>query len=85
MGDLYPDSHVEISGFIASNYELLLNIATFGFYQKFVEQAIESMQIEPKDSIIDLGAGTGYNELFMKKIFGKIRPIIRARYWSENS
>lgn len=76
MGQLYPNSHVEISGFIASNYEHLLNLATFGFYHEFINQAVGLMQIKEEDKIIDLGAGTGYNELFIKKYLGKSGQVI---------
>ena len=65
MAKLYPDSHVEIDGILAKHYELLLNLITLGRYSSFVENAIGAMRINPEDKILDLGAGTGYNETYM--------------------
>jgi len=67
MGKLYPESHVEIEGVLARHYELLLNLITLGRYSSFIEDAIGSMAIGPTDKILDLGAGTGYNETYMSQ------------------
>jgi ubiquinone/menaquinone biosynthesis C-methylase UbiE len=62
---LYAGSRVETSGSIAPYYDLLLDIATGGFYPSFIKSAIKLMGIAPGDKILDLGAGTGRNACLM--------------------
>ncbi len=61
----YPESKVEIQGFMARKYDLLLNLASLGFYKKFIHAAIASMDIRPDERILDLGCGTGRNACLM--------------------
>jgi len=61
----YPESKVEISGFTAKYYDILMDIITFGRYSLFIQEAIQLMSIKPNDRIIDLGAGTGRNACLM--------------------
>jgi len=63
----YPKSKVEIKGFMATHYDAILNMATFGRYSPFIEKAIGMMRISPQDKILDLGAGTGRNACLMMK------------------
>ena len=65
MSSYYPESKVEIRGFMARHYDILLNIATFGRYSPFIKKSIELMKIKPEDRILDLGAGTGRNACLM--------------------
>ena len=67
MEKLYPDSGVELSKFIAGNYDKLMNIASFGKYKGFINKAIKDLDIKPKEKILDLGCGTGRNILLMNK------------------
>jgi len=62
---IYPDSGVELSPFISRNYDRILSIASGGHYPKSIIRAIEDMQIQPNDHILDLGCGTGYNTSLM--------------------
>jgi len=71
MTKLYPDSHVEVQGLSARYYDLTLNIATAGFYDKFIKSAIEEMNIQPDEHILDLGCGTGRNACLMLEYSGK--------------
>ncbi|MFW6117143.1 MAG: class I SAM-dependent methyltransferase [Thermoproteota archaeon] len=59
------ESHVEIKGFLAKYYDTLLDIATLGFYKKFLKDVISKMNIQSSDRILDLGAGTGRNDVVM--------------------
>ncbi|NQT65158.1 MAG: class I SAM-dependent methyltransferase [FCB group bacterium] len=67
MGKLYPESKVEIQGFTAKFYDNMLNIVTLGGYNIFIKKAIDSMNINQNDKILDFGAGTGRNALLMNK------------------
>jgi hypothetical protein len=40
MDRLYPESKVEIQGFTAKHYDTIMNIVSFGFYAKFIGDAI---------------------------------------------
>ena len=76
MGNYYPESKVEVKGFTARHYDVLLNIATFGKYSSFIEKAIEMMKIRHHDRILDLGAGTGRNACLMMKYLSKEGELI---------
>ena len=75
---LYPDSKIEIRGVLARHYDLLLDMATFGWYRSFIRETIAWMDIQPDDRIVDLGAGTGRNACLMTRYLtgkGKILGI----------
>jgi len=76
MCSYYPKSKVEVKGFMAAHYDTLLDIATFGRYPAFIEQAIELMRISPQDKILDLGAGTGRNACLMMKYLSPKGEIV---------
>jgi len=76
MGSYYPESKVEINGFMARYYDALLNIATFGRYSTFIKKSIELMEIKPEDRILDLGTGTGRNACLMTEYLSKNGKLI---------
>jgi ubiquinone/menaquinone biosynthesis C-methylase UbiE len=67
MHRYYPESKVEVGGFIARHYDLLMNIMTLGQYSSLIGEAVELMAIRPDDRILDLGAGTGRNACLMMR------------------
>ena len=67
MGKIYPDSGVELTPLIARNYDFLTKFGSFGKYQGFINKAIEKMEIQAGDSILDLGCGTGKNACLIGK------------------
>jgi len=67
MGKIYPDSKVEVSGFEAKHYDFLLNLITFGVYNNFIRNAIQSMEIDRDYKILDLGSGSGKNACIMQE------------------
>lgn len=62
---IYPESHVELRNFTAKNYDNIMNIGTLGFYRGFIKKAIQHMDIQADDHILDLGCGTGRNAKLM--------------------
>jgi len=66
MDKFYPESKVEIQGFTAKHYDTIMNIVSFGFYAKFIGNAISKLEIKDKDYILDLGCGTGRNACLMR-------------------
>ena len=76
MRKFYPESKVEIQGFVAKFYDSLLNYASFGKYTSFIKKAINLMEIKPDDKILDFGAGTGRNSLLMQKYLSKKGEIL---------
>jgi len=59
------DSKVEISGFEARHYDLMMNVFTFGAYPSFIRKAVGEMKIQPGESILVFGSGTGRNLALM--------------------
>ncbi len=69
-------SKVEVTGFEAKYYDLLMDILTLGKYRIFIKDAISDMKIERGDSILDFGAGTGRNALLMREFTGDEGKIV---------
>lgn len=67
MSNRYPGSRVEVRGWEARHYDLLVNIISLGHYSSFIREAISLMKIRPRDRIVDFGCGTGRNALLMLK------------------
>ncbi len=61
------ESKVEITGFLARHYDELINFFSLGSYPIFIRRAIQRMNIQPADHILDLGCGTGRNACLMAK------------------
>jgi demethylmenaquinone methyltransferase/2-methoxy-6-polyprenyl-1,4-benzoquinol methylase len=66
----YADSHIEVQGLMARRYDLIMNIATFGLYDKFIKSAVRAMDIQAGENILDLGCGTGRNACLMRHYTG---------------
>jgi len=67
MCKYYPQSKVEVGGFLARHYDRLMDLMTLGRYCRFIERAVKLMKIESDDRIIDFAAGTGRNACLMMK------------------
>ena len=60
-------SKVEVSGFEARYYDLLMNVITGGTYPFFIRHAVRDMHIQPDDHILIFGSGTGRNAKLMHR------------------
>ena len=58
---IYPESGVELSPFISRHYDRILSMGSMGHYPRAIKKAIQDMEVQPEDQILDLGCGTGYN------------------------
>ena len=67
----YPDSKVELSGFMARHYDGLITAGTLGTYASMIRKAVRAMNIQQDDRILELGAGTGRNACLMSRYLGK--------------
>ena len=72
----YPESKVEVSGFIARHYDMLMDVISLGRYSSMIRKAIQLMDIRPADRILDLGAGTGRNAYLMTRYFSSRGELI---------
>jgi ubiquinone/menaquinone biosynthesis C-methylase UbiE len=61
------DSKVEVDGFEARHYDLLMNLITAGTYPFFIRRVVRDMAIQPEDAILDLGSGSGRNACLMAR------------------
>jgi len=76
MCTYYPESKVEVSGFNARHYDMLMDMITLGNYSSMIRKAIRLMKIRPSDKILDLGAGTGRNACLMRRYFSSGGEVI---------
>ena len=82
------DSKVEVTGFEARYYDTLMNLITFGWYPRFIRQAIADIGLKPGEKVLDFGAGTGRNALLMREHIGEsgritaleIGPEMKAQF-----
>ena len=69
-------SKVEVTGFEARHYDILMDIITLGTYPFFISSAINNMPLKEGDIVLDLGAGTGRNSCLMRNRIGDKGKII---------
>ena len=60
-------SKVEVTGFEARHYDLMMNVITGGTYPFFIRRAVRDMHIQTQDHILILGSGTGRNACLMHR------------------
>ncbi|HDR04484.1 MAG TPA: methyltransferase domain-containing protein [Candidatus Marinimicrobia bacterium] len=64
------ETHIELDGFVAANYDLLMNLLSLGMYPRFIHRAMASLGIKTGDKVLDLGCGTGRNLALIAKHAG---------------
>jgi ubiquinone/menaquinone biosynthesis C-methylase UbiE len=69
-------SKVEIGPAGARYYDLFLNMLSLGQYSHFIKGVVDKMGINPGQSILDLGSGTGKNDCFIVKKVGSQGRIV---------
>jgi ubiquinone/menaquinone biosynthesis C-methylase UbiE len=69
-------SHIEIEGWAARHYDLTMNLLLMGRYQAFIERAVQRMDIDEGDAILDLGSGTGRNICVMLDTLGSTGAVV---------
>lgn len=69
-------SKVEVKGFEARYYDILMNIITLGYYPIFIRKVIKDLNLKEGDRVLDLGAGTGRNALLMRKYIKNSGEIV---------
>jgi len=71
-----PRSKVEIGEWGTRYYDAFLNLLSAGRYSHFMREVIGRVDIEPGQSILDLGSGTGRNDCFMAQKIGPQGKIV---------
>ena len=66
-----PRSKVEVGPREARHYDLFMNVISLGYYPRLIRKVVDKMDIQPGQSILDLGSGTGRNDCFIAR---KISP-----------
>ena len=69
-------SKVEVTGFEARHYDVLMNVITAGTYPLFIRRVVRNMNISPDDDILILGSGTGRNACLMQRYLSANGSII---------
>lgn len=60
-------SMVEVTGFEARHYDMLMNLITGGTYPWFIRRVVRDMSISHDDDILIFGSGTGRNACLMRR------------------
>jgi len=67
---------VEVGPGGARYYDLFLNLLSLGQYSHFIKGVVDKMGINPGQSILDLGSGTGKNDCLMAQNIGPQGKIV---------
>ena len=57
-------------------YDLFMNVISLGYYPYLIRKVIDRMDIQPGESILDLGSGTGRNDSFIAQKIGREGSIL---------
>ncbi len=66
-GEIMARTKIEVKGFEARFYDVLMNIITFGYYPFFIKSVVNSLPLSDNSVVLDAGAGTGRNSGLMSK------------------
>ncbi len=65
-----PRSKVEVKGFEARYYDLLMGILTLGQYGRWLKRAVRDTGVGPGWKVVELGSGTGIAACEFSRIIG---------------
>jgi len=71
-----PRSRVEISGWLARHYDLMMDLLFLGGHRRFMRNVLAKMRIGSGDEILDLGSGTGRNACLMMDALGRTGRLV---------
>ncbi len=71
-----PRSKVEVGPEAAQHYDLFMNVVSVGYYPLLIKKVIDKMDIQPGQSILDIGSGTGRNDCLMAQKTGPRGKIL---------
>lgn len=77
------DSKVEVKGYEARHYDLMMNVISVWTYPSFIRQVVKDMNIQPQDKILDLGCGSGRNICLMTKYLSNQGKVLGLDIGSE--
>jgi ubiquinone/menaquinone biosynthesis C-methylase UbiE len=63
-------SRVELGPTEARFYDVFMNVISLGYYHCLIGRVVDKMDIQPGQSILDLGSGTGRNDCFIARKIG---------------
>jgi len=63
-------SKVEVGPTEARFYDVFLDVISLGYYPYLIGKVIDKMDIQPGQSILDFGSGTGRNDCFIARKIG---------------
>jgi ubiquinone/menaquinone biosynthesis C-methylase UbiE len=63
-------SRVELGPTEARFYDVFMNLISLGYYPYLIRRVVDKMDIQPGQSILDLGSGTGKNDCFIARKIG---------------
>jgi len=71
-----PRSKVEVGPTGGRHYDLFMNVISLGYYPHLIKMVVDKMDIQPGQSILDLGSGTGRNDSFIAQKIGPEGSIL---------
>jgi len=60
----------------ARYYDLFMDVILLGYYPRLIKKVVDKMDIQPGQSILDLGSGTGRNDIFIAQKIGPEGKIL---------
>jgi len=60
----------------ARYYDLSMDVISLGYYSYLIKRVVDKMDIQPGESILDLGSGTGRNDCFIARKIGPHGSIL---------
>lgn len=61
---------MEVGPLEARWYDLLMNVISLGYYPRLIRRAVDAMDIQAGQSVLDLGSGTGRNDCLIARKVG---------------